>query len=354
MDFALARIGRPACRAGFDPRRSAPGRFRRGPAAWLRNVSAWLRAGLGDNAEARSSTPQSVRLRHLLAVLERQPDKKAMFAASLRAALGHRDAFDLLIETGMPREAGFLGEFTNRVFARILPEPPAADLASLFVQVFPEREDAELVAGVSAENWSGVLAMLDHGEGAAEFRAALAKASTRAVASLAVQVCAATHAFAGAPADAARRGAERSRRGRCRWRRRDSWTPASRATAARRTEKAEALRALVGRALIEVDQAYTHLDDQGVSITVVYQLERIRAQLQRAGELTELLASPEHLPQVLPHFIASLVRDVHDHRSALALAAPELRAGRAQGRGAQRGDRRALHHPRPRGIRGAW
>ncbi len=118
--------------------------------AWLRDVSTWLRAGLGDNPEARTVSPQTVRLRHLLGVLERQPDRKAAFAATLRAALGHRDAFDLLIETGMPREAGFIGEFTNRVLAKILPEPPASDLASLFVQVFPEREDAERVAGVTA------------------------------------------------------------------------------------------------------------------------------------------------------------------------------------------------------------
>ena len=86
-----------------------------------------------------------------------------------------------------------------------------------------------------------------------------------------------------------------------------------------RLAKGEALRAVIGRSLIEVEQAYTHLDDQGVSIPIVYQLERIRAQLQRAGELAELLATPEHLPTVLPHFIAGLVRDVHDHRSALAL-----------------------------------
>ena len=35
----------------------------------------------------------------------------------------------LLIEAGMPRETGFLGEFTRRLFAKGLPEPPAADLA---------------------------------------------------------------------------------------------------------------------------------------------------------------------------------------------------------------------------------
>jgi len=110
--------------------------------------------------------------------------------------------------------------------------------------------------------------------------------------------------------------------------------------AARRTRGAEALRALVGRALAEVDEAYAQLDVQGVSIAVVYQLERIRAQLQRAGELTELLATPEHLPRVLPHFIASLIRDVHDHRSALALLRQnfELAARKVVERSAETGE----------------
>ncbi|HEX5628717.1 MAG TPA: hypothetical protein VFX72_04030 [Usitatibacteraceae bacterium] len=307
--------------------------------AWLRDLSAWLLAGLGDNAEARTSSPQGVRLRHLLAVLDRQPEKKAVFAGTLRAALGGRDAFDLLIETGMPRESGFLGEFTNRVLAKLLPEPPPADLEALFVQMFPDRGDAERVAGVSAENWAGVLALFDHGEGAAGFRDNLAKASARAVASLAIQVCAATM-----PSVVRRRMQRDEGQALAAWALPVAATEFVEACgagdAARRTDRGEALRALIGRALAEVDQAYAHLDIQGVSIAVVYQLERIRAQLQRAGELTELLCAPEHLPQVLPHFIASLIRDVHDHRSALALLRQnfELAARKVVERSAETGE----------------
>ena len=333
-ESADPHVGLDSILASADPAATPEDRL-----AWLRDVSTWLRAGLGDNPEARTVAPQSVRIKHLLGVLERQPERRAAFAATLRAALGHRDAFDLLIETGMPRESGFLGEFTNRVFARILPEPPPTDLAGLFVQIFPEREDAELVSGVSAENWQGILALLDHGEDAADFRGDLAKASARAIASLAIQVCAATMP-----------SAVRRRMQLAEGQALSAWTLPVAANefveacesrdAAKRTEKAEALRALIGRALIEVDQAYAHLDDQGVSITVVYQLERIRAQLQRAGELTELLAAPEHLPQVLPHFIGSLIRDVHDHRSALALLRQnfELAARKVVERSAETGE----------------
>ncbi len=55
---------------------------------------------------------------------------------------------------------------------------------------------------------------------------------------------------------------------------------------------------------------------------------------------------------------AALHREPHPRRprppQRARAPAPELRAGRAQGGGAQRGDRRALHHPRPGGIPRTW
>ena len=51
-----------------------------------------------------------------------------------------------------------------------------------------------------------------------------------------------------------------------------------------------------------------------MSIAIVYQLERVRAQLQRMGELTELLATSDRTPALLPHFVAGLIRDMHAQR----------------------------------------
>ena len=332
-ESADPHVGLDSLVAGAQPGASPERRL-----AWLRDLSAWVRADLGDNDEARASS-QSVRLKHLLGVLDRQPERKAAFAATLRATLGRRDAFDLLIETGMPRETGFLGEFVRRLFAKLLPEPPPTDLAELFVQVFPERGDAERMSGITTENWQGVLALLGHGEGAADFRVGLAQAAGRAIEALAVQVCAATM-----PSVVRTRMRGDSAAPLAAWDLPEAARAFVVACAAgdqgRRAQKGEALHAVIGSSLIETEQAYTHLDDQGVSIAVVYQLERIRAQLQRAGELTELLAAPEHLPQVLPHFIASLIRDVHDQRSVLALLGQnfELAARKVVERSAETGE----------------
>lgn len=318
-ESAEPHVGLDSLLARANPDASAEHRL-----AWLRDVAAWLRAGSRDDEGAREGRPQAVRMRHLLGVLDRQPEVRTAFAATLRATLDHRDAFDLLIETGMPRESGFLGEFLGRLFAGVLPEPPPTDLAGLFLQVFPGRADAELVQGISEESWGRVLALFAHGDERGEVRAQLGQAAARAVTSLATLACAAT-----LPSAVRRRMQDAESRSLAAWE-----LPAAAAKLAQACEAAEpearelaadALRRVVGRALFEVEQAYDHLDQQGVSVAIVYQLERLRAQLQRMGELTDLLANPANAAQVLPYFIASLVRDVHDHRSATALLGQNFR-----------------------------
>jgi site-specific recombinase len=307
--------------------------------AWLRDLAAWLLAGSAGTPEAGERSPQAVRLQHLLGLLERQPDAKAAFAAMLRAALEQRDAFDLLIETGMPRESGFVAEFLGRLLARVLPEPPATDLAGLFLQVFPRRAHAEIVQGISDENWSGIQSLLAHGDAPGGVQAQLGEAAARAVESLATQACAAT-----LPSAVRRRMQVTEGQSLAAWDLPAAATAFSRACLtgylAERELAADALRRVVERSLVEIEQAYTHLDLQGVSIAIVYQLERIRAQLKRIGELTDLLAAPESAARMLPHFVAHLIRDVHDHRSAIALLSQnfELAARKVVERSAETGE----------------
>ncbi len=313
-ESADPHVGLDALLARADPAGRLEDRL-----AWLRDLSAWLRAGLPDpEASPRETAPQAVRLRHLLNVLERNPAIKDRFAAALRQTIDSREAFDLLIEAGMPRETGFIGEFAQRLFAHVLPEPPATDLASIFGLVFPERGDAALLQEIAPENWAGVLAVLSHGEGAEAWRAGLVRAGAAAVQSLAVQACAGT-----LPSAVRRRMQDASDQRLAAW----SLPEAARRFAdsfegegaADREAAADGLRAAIGKTLLEVERAYSHLDEQGVSVPIVYQLERVRAQAQRMGELADLLVAPQSVPRVLPYFLAGLVRDAHDQRSATAL-----------------------------------
>lgn len=290
--------------------------------AWLHDLGAWLFAGLGENDEARASSPQSVRLKHLLAVLERAPDRKHAFAAALRGALGDRDAFDLLTETGLPRETGFAGEFIDRLLGKVLPEPPPADLASLFILVFSDRAQAEMIERIDEDIWRQVLALIDFGAdpGRHGYRERLLRSTDHALVSLAIQVCATTLQPALRRRMEVSEGAEIPT---------FALPDAARAFVANRAgldaaqlaQRARTFRDAFGAALVAVEEVYAHLDRQGVSIGIVYQLERVRAQVQRIGELTDLLVLPDKAPGLLRYFLANLVRDVHDRRSVRALLA---------------------------------
>ena len=311
-ESADPHVGLDALLARADPSARLEDRL-----AWLQDLSSWLRAGLPDPGEApRETAPQTVRLKHLLGVLERNPAIKDRFAATLRKTIDSREAFDLLIEAGMPRETGFLGEIARRLFAKVLPEPPAADLATIFGRIFPDARDAALVQDIAAENWAGVLALFAHGEDAPAWRDGLAHAGAAAVRSLALQACAAT-----LPSAIRRRMQASPETRLAAWR----LPPAAEAFAEAvergegREAAAAALQVAIGETLLEVERAYSHLDEQGVSVAIVYQLERVRAQAQRMGELAELLATPASVPRVLPYFLAGLIRDAHDQRSARAL-----------------------------------
>jgi len=340
-ESADPHVGLDALLARADPAARLEDRL-----AWLHDISAWLRAGSPDpGAAPREKAPQTVRLRHLLNVLERNPAIKDRFATALRQTIDSREAFDLLIEGGMPRETGFLGEFANRLFAKVLPQPPASDLASLFGAMFPDGRDATMVQNISAENWAGVLAVLRHGEGAAEWRAALAHAAAGAIRSLAVQACAGT-----LPSVIRRRMQSSPEQRLAAW-----YLPEAARVFADAVENdphgdreapAAALQSAIGETLLEVERAYSHLDEQGVSVAIVYQLERVRAQAQRMGELADLLANPGAAPRVLPYFLAGLIRDAHDQRSASALLRQnfELASRKIVERNAETGEHYITHN----------
>ncbi len=289
---------------------------------WLHDLVAWLRAEVRREGPGEGASAQSVRLKYLIALLDRNPERKAAFATMLRATLAEHDAFNLLTETGLPREAGFFGELSDRLLVKLLPVPPAADLSALFVRVFPDPDDAGRLESIGEEEWNAALGVIEYGAdsetGHAGYRDRLARSAMLALDSLAIQVSAGTQSSAmrirmqsqpgeGLPAHALPYIVQR-------------FTAAWTAKDAQRTAtEYEALRREVSAALQSVEQAYTHLDARGVSIGIVYQLERLRAQLQRMGELGELLTGAGGNRSLARFFLASLVRDVHDQHSVLAL-----------------------------------
>ena len=76
-----------------------------------------------DDSGSTLSTGDSARLRLLLHCLEVSASVRERIQQAMGALFSESDATALLAETGMPSDRGFLAEATQRVWAKILPEP---------------------------------------------------------------------------------------------------------------------------------------------------------------------------------------------------------------------------------------
>jgi hypothetical protein len=277
---------------------------------WLAGVVAWVaRPGrIEDEAASPARPPQVTRLRHLLNVLDRNPEWKARAARALRATLREMDSLELYCETGLPREPGFWREATERWLRRLLPADPGRDLGRLLLSAFPDEGRIAWLERLDEETLARLAALLSFelGEGEAEgnpLRRDMPDALVYLVSEVASvglstpfrrRIGAASfrdlpfYGLARAAEDVARavRGGD---------------PPALDDGTARLGERLAGCR----RAMAAV---HAHLDQHGVSTRIVYQLERMEAQIRRAEALLGRLSEAGGAPAAAAAF-ARLVRD---------------------------------------------
>jgi site-specific recombinase len=277
---------------------------------WLAGVVAWVaRPGrIEDEAAAPARPPQVTRLRHLLNVLDRNPEWRARAARALRATLREMDSLELYGETGLPREPGFWREATERWLRRLLPADPGRDLGRLILSAFPDEGRIAWLERLDEETLARLAALLsvdlEEGETAGSpLRRDMPDALVYLVSEVASvglstpfrrRIGAASfrdlpfYGLARAAEDVARAVREGDR-------------PALDDATARLGERLAGCR----RAMAAV---HAHLDQHGVSTRIVYQLERMEAQIRRAEALLGRLNEAGGAPATAAAF-ARLVRD---------------------------------------------
>jgi site-specific recombinase len=116
---------------------------------WLSRLFIWLRT-VSDLAEhssdlKRESYP-TLRLKYLMIVLNRHPDQKVFFVNTFRDVFKEITSIELFTEVGMSHENSFLSELHRRILKKILLDgAPQKSLTTLFEKIFPEDQDIEWV-----------------------------------------------------------------------------------------------------------------------------------------------------------------------------------------------------------------
>lgn len=255
-------------------------------ANWMIDLADWIRrepkVSLLDNGEWRRVKHQ--RIRFLLDWLDGNREVKQGVQATLRKTLREATGPELFSATGLPRESAFFSELSERMVKLILPRPVGQqDLSTLFTAMFPDESDAEWLLELDSKTLSR-LWKLGGDDGIAHgYRQQIDEAMLYLVTMvISVGISPAFRQrleprmpLLATPFMSLRRELENYLFG---------------------SNKDEAglrsVRMLLAVCQAQTDKIYAHLDEYGVSVGLVYHVERMRAHLVRIARLLDLRGAP--------------------------------------------------------------
>ena len=252
-------------------------------------------------------------------MLDRNPEWKRSVAQTLRSIFRETSALELFSETGLPRHTGLVAEMSERLARKLLPAPDSTELGVLFDRLFNDPKDDTWVGELDETTLQRFKDLLEFGvapgeEGWNSLSVELEDALFHLAAQIQVAGCSA--------AIRARVHHQRVRE-----------LPffkfgnALQAVVVERekpdTEAVLAdlnhLRGLIESSHQTVEEVLKHLENQGVSTEVVYQLEFLMASMDRFEVLLELNFSAELPLSRFAAFVASLIRENRARESVTVL-----------------------------------
>jgi site-specific recombinase len=288
---------------------------------WLVELLIWMRSpGSGSitASDASQGLLPAARLRFLMQVLDRHPEWKTSLARTLRSLVRDLDALDLFCQTGLPVESGFLSEAFERLLLRILPQAPRySDLGEVFGRLFPTGEDLLWLERLDGESLHALAGLFAHEVGDDEEGwNSLQRDMERALLVLGGDV----RSLAFSPALRRRLGQDRF----------EDFpffrilpTTEKLVTAVRShdhravLDAAMQLRANVADSELRIRGAFRDLGRHGVSVDLVYRLDRMQAQLARLRRLLRLLVEDHADFHAHIELLKDLVRE-NDRRRGLS------------------------------------
>lgn len=281
-------------------------------ANWMIDVSEWLRRGpresrLNDAAWRRI---KHQRTRFLLDWLDSHRDVRRVVQATLQKTLREAVGPELFCATGLPREPAFFSELSERIVKNMLPKAPAQmDLSALFTSMFPDPADADWLLGLDHKTLSRLWKLCADDGIAHNYRQQIDEALTYLVSMIIAvglspdfrQRLEPRMPLQATPFMALRRELEKYLLNK---------VPDEGAL--------RSVRMLVAVCQAQTDRIYAHLDEYGVSVSLVYRVERMRAQLMRMARLIDLREAPPSAQTAMQ--VQALLIDLigaHHHRSSV-------------------------------------
>ncbi|MCA0177516.1 MAG: site-specific recombinase [Proteobacteria bacterium] len=291
---------------------------------WLIHLVQWLRIPGPEATQAvpepdagTTATPWPVRrLRHLLNVLDRHPDHRQRVGELLHVSLAELDATGLLADFGFASRTSFMSELSERLRLKFLPGTPQThDLGELFLLLLQDEEDALWVEAIDEATLARLVALCVPDAKAMPWKDAMVESIQLLASQLrasglssAMRQRMARELLVDRPFHQVVQAAEALRSSHLDG---EAGGPAL-------LQQAQYLRAVLGACRAAAASVSGHLDEHGISVDVVFQVDRIRARASRIERLLNCLVSPHPLMEMRA-LVARLVRAGVERRGVRAL-----------------------------------
>jgi len=289
---------------------------------WIIELAYWLRRTEKSSKNKPATTveghPEHARLRSFLKILDQRPDVKLKIAKLIRSVLRDNDALSLLCDTGVATKPSFWGEMTERLRNHLISPPlNKPELTALFALGFVGPHDASWVHDLDDDLLRSLHDLTHYQEdnsGTDTMFKDMAEAimiliSYISSAGLSYSVRSRLRGVSGQDSPFYRLGKLAEDILKAEPRLNDSGYQA----------KLKEFQDVLNACYIACDDVYAHLDENGVSVETVFQVETMRLRLSRVEKLLEAWLHRDQT-QLLAKLTADLILTVQGHRSIKRLA----------------------------------
>jgi site-specific recombinase len=257
---------------------------------WLVRLFEWLRHApvRDDGADARATHPALVRLRRLLGVLEQHEPHRRAVQALLAAFWREIDAPSLFADYGFGSRMALRSELWKRLRERALPASPVTRSLGELFPLLVHGSDADWLAAIDDPTLQRIASLLLPQGALPNWREPLLDAQTTLAGTIAAVGLSAPmrqrmerELLAAQPFRQLTAGAERLREAL-----RHDHTDAA-------LQEASLLRAVLDRCRAATASIREHLEEFGVSVDIVYEMDQLRARTLRFEHLLACVLAPE-------------------------------------------------------------
>lgn len=303
---------------------------------WLIRLLDWVR-GQGDSAPAAAA-----RVQLFLDAVQARPDIQQRLQAWWAMLVNHVDITTLLADFGFAPRTALISEAGQRLRAKLLPgSPETIDASELFMLALPSPFDAQWLAALEETQLQQLAALLapddlENNTGTSRWHKALLDAITYCAGQILstgfapeLRLRMSESAREAQPFHALIRDVESLRL---------EVLHALR-TPERRDEAAQRLRERLEACRAAAATVYAHLEENGISVGLVFRLRQLRERILRVRELLDCLLSPKPAATAA-RLLARLVMVGQERRSLRALMASNssLLAAKVAERSAETGE----------------